>query len=119
MNDGTAFNNLSQYLSYDFGMSEDHKYVYFNTAFSEGIYELMAVVITKVYTVEDECFKYYKYAGELTEDDFNTYVYYMKKMSSYDTGVTAEWGDQLLTLSTCFRVYDPEGRLVVVFRRVQ
>ena len=119
MNDGTAFNNLRLFLDYNWASDEKHKYCYFNTAFKEGVYELMAVVITKVYNVDDDCFKYYKYSDELTEDEFNTYVYYMKRMSSYDTGVEAVWGDELLSLSTCYRVYDPEGRLVVVFRRVQ
>ena len=118
MNDGTAFNNLRKFRDSKW-IEDGHKYCYFNTAFAEGIYEVMAVVITKIYTVEDKCFKYYKYDGELTEDEFNTYVYYMKKLSSYKSDVEAYWGDQLLSLSTCYRVYDPEGRLVVVFKRVQ
>ncbi|MBR6274580.1 MAG: sortase [Lachnospiraceae bacterium] len=118
MNDGTAFNNLRKFRDNKW-IEDGHKYCYFNTAYAEGVYEVMAVVITKIYTVEDKCFKYYKYDGELTEDEFNTYVYYMKKLSSYKSDVEAYWGDQLLSLSTCYRVYDPEGRLVVVFKRVQ
>lgn len=117
MNDGTAFANLKMYL--DQSWANEHKYCYFNTAYAEGVYELMDVVITKIYNVDDECFKYYKYTGELTEDDFNTYVYYMDQMSKFDTGVDAVWGDQLLSLSTCYRIYDPEGRLVIVFKRIQ
>ncbi len=117
MNDGSAFGNLKKYLYKKW--ADEHPYCYFNTAYSEGVYQVMAVVLTKIYNVEDECFKYYKYVGELSEEDFNTYVYYMKKMSQYDTGVDAVWGDQLLSLSTCHRVHDPEGRLVVVFKRVQ
>ena len=34
----------------------------------------------------------------------------------YDTGVTAEYGDQLLTLSTCEYTY-PNGRFVVVAKK--
>ena len=117
MNDGTAFANLKMYL--DQSWANEHKYCYFNTAYAEGVYELMDVVITKIYNVDDECFKYYKYTGELTEDDFKTYVYYMDQMSKFDTGVDAVWGDQLLSLSTCYRIYDPEGRLVIVFKRIQ
>ncbi|MGN0164936.1 MAG: class B sortase [Lachnospiraceae bacterium] len=119
MADGTAFRDLCNYLNYDFATNPDNQYAYFNTAYGEGVYQLMAVVITKVFNVEDECFKYYKYAGELTEDEFNTYVYYMNKMSSINTGVTAVYGDQLISLSTCYRVYDPDGRLVVVFKRIK
>lgn len=117
MQDGTAFRDLLKYL--DNGWVRENQYAYFNTAFGEGVYQVMDVVITKIYNVDDECFKYYKYSGQLTEEEFNTYVYYMNKMSSIDTGVEAVYGDQLLTLSTCYKVYDENGRLVVVFKRVQ
>ncbi|MBQ8281730.1 MAG: sortase [Lachnospiraceae bacterium] len=119
MEDGTAFRDLVNYLNWNFATDPANQYAYFNTAYGEGIYQLMSVVITKVYNVDDECFKYYKYSGDLTEEEFNTYVYYMNKMSSINTGVTAVYGDQLISLSTCYRVYDEEGRLVVVFKRVQ
>ena len=49
MNDGTAFNNLRKYLNNKW-IEDGHKYCYFNTAFAEGVYEVMAVVITKIYT---------------------------------------------------------------------
>lgn len=117
MKDDTGFSDLTKYRNKEW--LENHRYAYFYTAFGEGVYEVMDVVVTKVFNVDDECFKYYKYTGELTEDEFNTYVYYMDKMSSIDTGVEAVYGDQLLSLSTCYRVYDEEGRLVVVFKRVQ
>ena len=35
----------------------------------------------------------------------------------YDTGVDAEYGDQLLTLSTCEYTYT-NGRLVVIAKKV-
>ncbi len=115
MNDTTAFGSLREYL--DKAYYEEHKYIYFNTAVSEGVYEIMAVVKTKIYNVEDQCFKYHKYGGVLTEKEFNTYVSEMIKASVYKTGVTAKWGDQLLTLSTCNR-YTENGRLVIVARRI-
>lgn len=36
---------------------------------------------------------------------------------SYDTGIAAEYGDQLLTLSTCEYTY-PNGRFVVVAKKM-
>ncbi len=117
MHDGTAFRDLTKYL--DNSWTKEHPYAYFNTASGEGIYEVMAVVISKVFNIEDECFKYYKYSGNLNEDEYNTYVYYMKKMSSYNSGIDAVYGDQLLSLSTCYKVYDENGRLVVLFKRIQ
>ena len=118
MNDGTAFGNLRNYV--DQSYAEAHKYCYFYTAYNQGVYELMDVVITKIYNVEDTCFKYYMYADELDQERFETYVYYMKKMSKFDTGVDAVWGDKLISLSTCYKRYDKEnGRLVLVFKRIQ
>ncbi len=117
MKDGTAFQHLNKYL--DRAWVEQHPYAYFYTAYDQGVYQVMDVVITKVFKEEDECFKYYNYSGELSEQDFNTYVYYMDKMSSINTGVDAVYGDKLISLSTCFRHYDEDGRLVVVFKRVQ
>lgn len=115
MNDTTAFGSLREYL--DKSYYEEHKYIYFNTAVSEGVYEIMAVVKTKIYNVEDQCFKYHKYGGVLTRDEFETYVSEMTKESLYKTGVTAKWGDELLTLSTCNR-YTENGRLVIVAKRI-
>ena len=42
----------------------------------------------------------------------------MAEMSLYDTGVTAEYGDQLLTLSTC-DYQEKNGRFVVVARKIK
>lgn len=117
MADGTAFHDLVKYLNSEW--VNEHQYMYLNTAYGEGIYQVMDVVITKIFLQDDECFKYYKYTGVLNEEEFNTYVYYMNKMSSYNSGLTAAYGDQLVSLSTCFRNYDPDGRLVVVFKRIQ
>ena len=41
----------------------------------------------------------------------------MAALSLYDTGVTANYGDKLLTLSTC-DYQENEGRFVVVAKRV-
>lgn len=115
MTDNSAFGDIKGYLSKSF--YADHKYIYFNTSVSEGVYEVMAVVKTKVFTVEDQCFKYYKYGGVLTEEEFKTYVREVTKQSVYKTGVTAEWGDQLITLSTCNH-YTENGRLIIVAKRI-
>ena len=41
----------------------------------------------------------------------------MKNLAYYDTGLTAEYGDKLLCLSTCEYTLE-NGRLVVVAKRV-
>lgn len=116
MKDDMAFGSLDNYLKKSY--YKEHKYIYFNTAVSQGIYEVMAVCLTKIYNVDDVCFKYYKYGGELTKKEFETYVREVKKMSEYNTGVNATWGDELITLSTCNR-YVENGRLIIVAKRIK
>ena len=41
----------------------------------------------------------------------------LSSQTSYDSGVTAEYGDELITLSTCAS-HTEDGRFVVVARRI-
>lgn len=51
------------------------------------------------------------------EDEFNAYIEKCKSLSLYDTGVTAEYGDKLISLSTC-EYSRNNGRLVVVAKLI-
>lgn len=62
-------------------------------------------------------FKYYKFYGSNNEQEFNSYVNNVKKLSIYDTGITPKYGDKLLTLSLC-SYHIEDGRYVVVARKV-
>ena len=50
-------------------------------------------------------------------EEFNSFVSKCKELSFYDTGVTAEYGDKLITLSTC-EYSRNNSRLVVVAKRI-
>ena len=78
----------------------------------------MYVFRSRVYNEEDIVFKYYQFIDANSEQEFNSYMQEMAEMSLYDTGVTAEYGDQLLTLSTC-DYQEKDGRFVVVAKRVE
>ena len=60
-----------------------------------------------------------KHGGKttLTEEEFNDFYENIKKLSIYDTGVTAEFGDHFITLSTCVS-HVPTGRFVVVAKEI-
>lgn len=65
---------------------------------------------------ETDVFRYYSFINAENEEEYNYYINESRKASLYDTGKTAEYGDQLLTLSTCtYHVED--GRFVVVQRK--
>ena len=52
----------------------------------------------------------------MNKAQFDYYVQQVKAASLYDTGLTAEYGDKLITLETCASTTD-STRLVVVARK--
>ena len=68
---------------------------------------------------EDEiAFKYYQFIDAASEQEFDSDMRSMQEMALYDTGVTAQYGDRLLTLSTC-DYEESDGRFVVVAKRME
>ena len=53
---------------------------------------------------------------EIKEEEYNEFVNNAKEASFYDTGKDAEYGDQLMTLSTC-SYHTEDGRFAVVARK--
>ena len=96
---------------------EKHKTVSFDTLTDRQTYEVIAVFKTVVYTDSPDSFKYYHFINAETDEDFTAYVEKCKELSLYDTGVTAKYGDKLLTLSTC-EYSRTNGRLVVVAKLI-
>lgn len=76
------------------------------------------MIVSKVHRKTDDVFRYYQIDQIATRTEFDSYLENIKRLALYETGVTAEYGDQLLVLSTCeFSVKD--GRLAVIARRRQ
>lgn len=116
MRSGRMFGQLNKYSSESF--YEEHKLIQFDTIYERGTYEVMFVFRSKVYEESEIVFKYYQFINAASETEFNSYMREMAEMSLYDTGVTAEYGDELLTLSTC-DYYTDYGRFVVVAKKVK
>ncbi len=113
MRNGTMFSGLEDYEDKDF--YERHKTICFDTLAETGKYEVMAVFKTTVY--DQEGFRFYLFANAETGEEFKEYVEKCKELSLYDTGVGAEYGDKLVTLSTC-EYSHKNGRFVVVAKRI-
>ncbi len=116
MRSGRMFGQLVKYSSEDF--YREHSTISFDTIYEKGTYEVMYVFRSKIYEESDVRFKYYQFIQAESETEFDSYMREMEEMSLYDTGVTAEYGDELLTLSTC-DYYTNDGRFVVVAKRVR
>lgn len=111
MKSGAMFGTLTDYESEDFW--QEHQNIILYTEECQRNYEVIAVFRSQVYKKTDEVFKFYKFFQADTQEEFDDFYQNIKALSLYDTGVTAQFGDHFLTLSTC--VYHVEqGRFVVV-----
>ena len=80
--------------------------------------DILAVFNSRVYyKSEQNVFRYYFFVDAQTEEEFDEYVNNAKKASIYKNDIEAEYGDQLLTLSTCDYSQE-DGRFVVVARKI-
>ena len=115
MKNGSMFAHLEKFKDKDFW--NEHRTITFNTLTDKQKYEIVAVFRTVVYTDSADSFKYYRFVDAESADEFNSYIAKCKELSIYDTGVTAEYGDKLITLSTC-EYSRTNGRLVVVAKLI-
>jgi sortase B len=109
MRAGTMFNHLTRFKDADFYAK--HKTFTFDTIYRTGTYEIVAVCLTHA---NEGAFKYWE-VTDCTEDEFNEYVNWLASKSLYKTdGIDdVEYGDRLVTLSTC-AYHTTNGRLIVV-----
>ena len=115
MKSGRMFGNLDDYKSEKY--YKKHPTIQFDTIYEKGTYEIMYVFRSKVYSEGEVVFKYYQFIDCYSEQEFESNMTEMAALSLYDTGVTAEYGDKLLTLSTCDSTVD-DGRFMVVAKKV-
>ncbi len=115
MKNGKMFGKLDSYQSESY--YKEHPYISFDTIYEKGTYEVMYVFRSRVYKETEIVFKYYQFIDANGEQEFESHMQEMAAMSLYDTGVTASYGDQLLTLSTC-DYQETDGRFVVVAKKI-
>ena len=115
MKDGSMFADLAKYGSKDFWQA--HKTVWFDTALGSSAYEIFAVIHTTVQADAADAFLFYRFVDAAAPEDFAAYVSACQARALYDTGISAQYGDKLLTLSTCDNITD-NGRWLVIGKRI-
>ena len=115
MKDGSMFSNLEKFKNKDFW--KEHRTIRFDNLYEKQVYEVIAVFKTVVYTDSANEFRYYRFSDAETPEQFDEYICKCKEKALYDTGVSAEYGDKLITLSTC-EYSNANGRLVLVAKKV-
>lgn len=113
MLDGSMFRGLFRYEQKNYW--EKHPTFTFSTLYEEKEYEIMSVFYDKVYRKTDTNFKFYQFFDTSDADHFARAMEHFQEKQLYDTGVTAQPGDKLITLVTCAYQTD-NGRFVVVAR---
>lgn len=115
MKDGTMFAGLMEYQSKSY--QEKHKYIDLYTQEYNYKFEVAAVFRTDVSSDNQEGFFYNNYLMLKNKKEFWEFKAHIKENELYDTGVSFEFSDQLLLLSTC-EYSSVNGRLVVVAKRI-
>ena len=106
------FGELEKYKKKDF--YNNHKVVNFNTIYENADYEIISVLKTVAYTG----FEYYKFVNSSSKQEFDTFIKKCKELSFYEIEKTAQYGDKLITLSTC-EYSNTNGRLVVIAKKIK
>ena len=132
---GGMFNKLTKYREESFW--KEHQTFTFDTLYERHTYQIFAVFKTAARQYKDDGtpwgYPYHRMNEFTTRDAFNKFIADIKGAAFtsggyqgwtfYDTGITPEYGDKLLCLSTCeYTMRDPDGtingRLVVFAVRV-
>ena len=113
MKNGTMFSNLLLYEKEDF--YTEHRFIQFDTLADYGTYEIVAVFRTVVSPRDG--FRFNHFVSAESKVQFDEFIAACKGLSLYETGVSAVYGDSLITLSTC-EYTQADGRIVVVAKKI-
>lgn len=125
---GTFFANLVEYwyTAYDLDnplqMYKDHPTVTFNTIYEEAEWKIFAVDLFNVDESYGEVFNYNIKHDFSSREDFNRFIIDLMDRSDIFTDVDLQYGDEILTLSTCIWPYGMEMsncRLGIFARKVR
>ena len=109
---GLMFQDLLKYSDEEF--YESHPVIRFTTENEDVEFEIFSVFKSRVfYKSEKNVFRYYDFINADTEEEYNEFVENAKESSLYDIDITAEYGEQLITLVTC-SYHAEDGRFVVI-----
>ena len=115
LQNGELFHDILNYK--DKSYYEEHPVIRFTTEKEDSEFEIISAFYSRVYyKSETNVFRYYYFINADNEEEYNEFVENAKEASIYDTGNTAEYGDQLITLSTC-SYHTEDGRFAVVARK--
>lgn len=122
--DGSQFAKVTNYFPSKFGSLDfylQNPVVYFDTVYEKGAYKVFAVIFVNTEEKDGEIFKYYKQREIKKSSAFYSYIENILDRSTFYTDVDLQYGDELLTLSTCYYPLgrDIDTRFVLFARKVR
>lgn len=120
--DDTVFSELARYS--DFEYYKKHPVIEFNTRTQMHKWKIVSVFITSADPAEDNDYVFNYVYPNMGGENFEAYSNELRKRTLFDTGVDYNEDDAFLTLSTCTRDADKDGkradcRIAVVARMVR
>ena len=113
MRNGSMFASLKHYTEKEFW--EENQFVYFDTLYERHVYQIIAVFKTTANIGLG--FNYHQFNDAANQEEFDAFMAEVHRLQFYDTGLTAQYGDKLITMSTCEYTLD-NGRLAVLAKRI-
>lgn len=114
MADGTMFANLHKYKDEDFFKA--HPIIYFDTLYERHTYQVVCVFRTSgTYGVG---FPFHLYDNFKDKAEYNTFIKSIRDLAIHDSGISVEYGDKFICLSTCEEWPIKNGRLVLLAVRI-
>ena len=104
------FSSLTGYLKEDY--YESHPVIEYNTLDTNAYWEIFAVCVVDVADAETVADIYR--LGWTDRADYDGYIQQLKTNALYDTGITPEYAQRLLLLSTCRGLGRKTERILVV-----
>ncbi|SFT54400.1 sortase B [Lachnospiraceae bacterium XBD2001] len=116
MKNGTMFGSLKNYLQEDF--FKEYRYIQFNTIYEHRLYQVVSVGLSEVAYQDENSYRYYNFIQANNMEEWQEFVDNVNSLAIYQSDVTLEPTDEILTLSTC-NSYTEDGRLFIVAKRIQ
>jgi len=116
MKSGRMFGTLDNYKKKAYWRK--HPTIRFDTLYAQGEYAIIAVFLSKVDGKGSNAFEYDQFANTQTQSEFDVFLSNIKRLSLYDTGVEAQFGDTFITLSTC-SYHTKNGRFVIAAKKIK
>ncbi|MDE6724492.1 MAG: class B sortase [Ruminiclostridium sp.] len=114
------FMPLLKYRDDGIDFLKENYLINFDTIYEKNQYLVFSVMMVNTSRNQGEVFPFQNYVTFSSKNEFNSFVSECLDRSYYYTGIDLQYGDELLTLSTCdFSLFQKDVRLVVVARKVR